>query len=58
MLRNRALEIRKRLQLFGARAAAFGNAPARDARAQRGEIERFERAVVGERYVFRLWRMN
>jgi hypothetical protein len=58
LLENRALEIRKRLKLSGVPPPALGNAPARDARAQRRKVEGFERALVGERYVFRLWRMN
>ncbi len=54
LLRYRTLEVRKRLQLFDTAAPAFGNAAARNARAQRRKVEGLQGALVGERYVSRL----
>jgi hypothetical protein len=58
LLEHRALEVRKRLKFSGMPPATLGDATALNARAQRRKVEGFDGAVVGERYVFRLWRMN
>jgi len=54
LLENGALKSRKRVKFFGVPPPALGNASVRDARAQRRKVESLERAIVGERYVFRL----